>query len=112
MIQRDPKYYVTGYEGKDPRQAPFYLRSLVFDGKEGDLNTRLVDTFNNFLQDKKIFSDHCLKPAEPLGKNIPIKIIVINASENKLPTSHETARIFEDFCRTENLCFVVRIVTV
>lgn len=110
MIQRDPKYYVTGYKGKDPHKAPFYLRSLVFDGKGGDVNTRLVDSFNSFLQDKGTYSEYGLVYDGYSYKKTPSKIIVINASHDDLPTSHETARIFDDACREKGLDIKSKVV--
>lgn len=98
MIERDPKFYVTGHEGEDPRKAPFYLRALVFDKKDGDLNACLVDEFNDFLREEGMFRDCCLKAEEAAKGELPERMIVINASHDDLPTSHETARIFEDFC--------------
>jgi len=98
MIQRDPKYYVTGYEGDDPYEAPFYLRSLVFDGEEGELNTCLVNEFNDFLRKENLFSSFCLATDKTRVEKVPRKIVVVNASHDDLPTSYETARIFEDFC--------------
>ena len=55
MIERDPRYYVTGHDGDDPYDAPFYLNSLIFDGTEGDLNTHLVGAFNDAVKNKEAF---------------------------------------------------------
>jgi len=110
MIQRDPRYYVTGYKGKDPYKAPFYVRSLVFDGKEGDLNTRLVDAFNDLLQKKSMFPGHRLVADEPVKGRLPAKIVVVNASADDLPTSDETARIFDDLCREKGYAVSVKVV--
>jgi len=111
MIKRDPQYYVTGYEGKDPRKALFYLRSLVFDGKDGDLNTRLVDSFNALLQKDDIFSKYALTVKNAAsGADLPSKIIVIDASHDDLPTSRETARVFEELCREKGYVIAVSVV--
>lgn len=109
MIERDPRYYVTGYKGKDPYKAPFYVRALTFDGKDGDFNTSLVDNFNSFLEEKGMFSDFRLSIDKEEGK-VPRKIVVINASHDDLPTSHETARIFEDLCRSRGLDIPAKVV--
>lgn len=110
MIERDPRYYVTGHKGSNPFEAPFYLRALVFDGKEGDFNTQLVNEFNAFLSKENLFKEHRLV-AEPIpGGKVPSKIIVINASHDNLPTSYETARIFEDFCREKGLFIPSKVV--
>ena len=109
MIQRDPRYYMTGYTGEDPYQAPFYLRALVFDGKEGDFNTRMVDAFNSFLEEKRLFLNFHLSADREKGQT-PKKIIVINASHDDLPTSYETARIFEDLCEGKGLKIPAKVV--
>lgn len=98
MIGRDAKYYVTGYKGDDPSKASFYLRSLVFDGKEGDFNAALVERFNKFLEKDKI-SEKCKLSGDARGEKQPSKIVVINASHDDLPTSYETARIFRELCK-------------
>lgn len=114
MIERDPRYYVTGYEGDDPYKAPFYIRSLMFDGRESDLNTGLVDEFNGFLRKGNIFSNHCVISGPATAwldrGRIPARIVVINASHDDLPTSYETARIFEDFCREKGYASVAKVV--
>ena len=110
MIERDPRYYVTGHEGKDPYNAPFYIRSLVFDGREGDFNTSLVDAFNGFLRKENMFPGHHLTADGPAGARVPVKIIVINASCDDLPTSYETARIFEGLCAEKGYTVSVKVV--
>ena len=42
MIKRESKYYTAGYKVANPEIAPFYLRALVFDGKEGDFNDAAI----------------------------------------------------------------------
>jgi hypothetical protein len=101
MLEREAKYYTAGYKGDDPREAPLYLRSLVFDGPEGDFNARLVEGFNAFLRDGEIFPKLHLKPFDTY-KQFPKKIIIINASHDNLPTSYETARIFKEFLSESN----------
>ncbi|MEA3490137.1 MAG: hypothetical protein U9R44_07365 [Candidatus Omnitrophota bacterium] len=110
MIERDPRYYVTGYSGKDPYKAPFYIRSLVFDGEEGDLNTDLVDAFNRFLREGNRFSEYGLAGNTAAPEDIPDKILVINASHDDLPTSHETARVFEDYCRGKGFPIPAKVI--
>ena len=101
MIERDPKYYTTGHTGEDPYKAPFYLRSLVFDNEGGDLNTHLINEFNSFLQEEGRFRKQRLVLDEEGAEKFPEKIIVVNASHDNLPTSYETARIFEDYCKSK-----------
>ncbi|MBU0571895.1 MAG: hypothetical protein KJ995_06570 [Candidatus Omnitrophica bacterium] len=96
MLEREAKYYTAGDKGNDPLKAPLYLRSLIFDGPEGDFNAELIDLFNVFLQKKKNFSKFYLKPFTAHSL-FPKKIVVINASHDDLPTSYETARVFEKF---------------
>jgi len=99
MIQRDPKYYTTGYTGDDPYKAPFYLRSLIFDGPDGDFNTSLIKGFNRHIEGRDEFKSCRFFSDNIAGEKLPDKIVVINASHDNLPTSHETARIFQDYCR-------------
>ncbi len=110
MIERDPKYYTTGYTGEDPYRAPFYLRSLVFDNEGGDLNTQLVDEFNRLLQKNKRFQKKRLMLDERISGRLPERIIVINASHDNLPTSYETARIFEDYCGEKGYLIPAKVV--
>ena len=110
MIERDPKYYTTGHTGDDPYKAPFYLRSLVFDNEGGDLNTHLVDEFNSFLQEEGRFRKQRLVLDEKVTEKFPEKILVINASHDNLPTSYETARIFEDYCKSKGYSVPAKVI--
>ncbi len=110
LIERDAKYYIAGYKGADPWNAPFYRRSLVFDGSEGDLNTELIDAFNSFLERENIFPDHRLTTGPFDKRHVPDKIVIINASHDNLPTSYETARVFEGSFREKGLKIEVRVV--
>ena len=110
MIQRDAKYYAAGFDVKDPEDAPFYKRSLVFDGKDGDFNTGLVDGFNRYLEDNSIFKGIGLDYKEAGPSLIPSQIVVVNASHDNLPTSYETARIFEGLCSEKGLNVKVQVV--
>jgi len=104
MIQRDARFYTTGSKEKDPEKAPFYLRSLVFDGPGGDLNTRLVKSFNAFLARHKLSRTCRLLEKEKIPfPGRPSNIVVVNASHDDLPTSYETARIFDAFCREKGM---------
>jgi hypothetical protein len=97
MIERDPRYYTTGYEGNEPAEAPFYLRSLVFDGEEGDMNALLIKRFNEHIRSDDVANSCVLEPG---GRGVlPRSIVVVNASHDDLPTSYETARIFNGLCR-------------
>ena len=100
---------MTGYTGEDPYKATFYLRALVFDGKEGDFNTRMVDAFNSFLEEKRLFLNFHLSAGKEKGQS-PKRIIVINASHDDLPTSYETARIFEDLCASKAAAIPAKVV--
>jgi len=108
MIKRDPRSYGPGFED-EPEIKPFYLCSLLFDGKQGDYNTGLIDAFNSFLQENKTFSDYWLVPYGS-GGQLPEKIVVINATEYELPTSNETARIFEEYFSEKGLKIQVKVV--
>ncbi|MFH1305967.1 MAG: hypothetical protein ABIH74_06170 [Candidatus Omnitrophota bacterium] len=110
MIERDPKYYVTGHKGQEALRAPFYLRALVFDGPEGDLNTRLVNAFNDSLRKKDMFPG-CRLDLPPRGERcLPAQIVIINASGDDLPTSHETARVFRSRSVEKGYDFTVNVV--
>lgn len=110
MIDRDPIFYVTGYEGDDPYVAPFYLRALVFDGEKGDFNAELIKKFNEFLEKESAYSEHSLLYPEEGEKKLPKNIVIVNASHDNLPTSHETARVFEDFCEERGYSIPVKVV--
>jgi len=109
MIKRDPKYYTAGVKNDHPEEAPFYLRSLIFDGREGKFNTHLVDAFNKYLRDETGISRYCLNKPKLRAKMFPEKIVIINASHDKLPTSYETARIFEDFLREKRRSMRIKV---
>ena len=110
MIQRAPRYYVTGYRGKDPYKAPFYLNALVFDGKGGDLNTSLINEFNTMLMKDEAFSACRLITDTGRRGKLPVRILVVNASHDNLPTSYETARIFEDLLKEKGYAIPVEVV--
>ncbi len=110
MIQRDPKYYTAGSKANDPEQAPLYLRALVFDGPEADLNLDLVNKFNEHMREKDMFPGCRIKPDRDNTVKVPSKIIVLNASHDNLPTSYETGRIFEDFCARNGYKISVKVV--
>ena len=101
MIERDPKYYTTGYDGPDPRKAPFYINVLSFDGPEGDFNAALINKFNDFIKGLDMAGSCRLKSGSREGGEVPSRIVVVNASHDDLPTSYETARIFSAFCEAE-----------
>ncbi|MBD3379990.1 MAG: hypothetical protein GF408_05965 [Candidatus Omnitrophica bacterium] len=112
-LNRDPVFYTAGYSGKDPSRAPFYLRSLVFDGLEGDLNARLISEFNNRIRKSEAFRECRLSPADrpgKAGKVFPSRIVVVNASHDNLPTSYETARVFRDRLAEKGLGVTVKVV--
>ena len=79
MLNRKPQYYTSGYDGSDPSKAPFYLRALVFDGKEGDYNSEVIDEFNSFLSGLDLSADHSLDYGKTDSSFVPEKIIVVNA---------------------------------
>lgn len=100
MLRREAKYYVTGYEGGDPEKAPFYRRACEsFDGPEGDFNSDLIAEYNDRLKSDRTFSEEKLLFPGVMERVYPEKIVVVNASGDDLPTSHETARIFVEKIR-------------
>ena len=110
MIQRDPKFYTTGYEGKDVYQSPFYLRALFFDGHDGVFNASLVTAFNEYLKENSLSSYRLKSPVIRENKKYPKKIAIINASHDNLPTSHETGRIFDSYFRNKDLKIEVKVI--
>ncbi len=110
MIQRDAKFYAAGFEGENPREAPFYLRALVFDGKDGDFNSSLINEFNVFLENRNEGNKECLSIPLNGSDCMPRKIIIVNASHDDLPTSYETARIFENFCEEKGYGISAKVV--
>jgi len=109
MIEREARFYTAGYDGELPEEAPLYVRSLVFDETEGDFNEELIQAFNRFLIEKNIFPEHRLIKNGTL-KARPRKIIVINASQDDLPTSYETARVFSEYLEEEGMDIPVKVV--
>lgn len=99
-ICRNPNYYTTGYRGEDPSKAPFYLRSLLFDGEKGELTQELIQGFNEYLKEKDIFQGYEL--IQGSIEKIPNKVIIINASSDDLPTSYETKRVFKTIVKSRN----------
>lgn len=109
MIERNSNNYLAGYKGKESDNAPLYLRSLVFDSKEGDFNESLIRSFNAFLEKENVSRD-CKLILEEEPKKTPSKIIIINASHDDLPTSYETARVFEDYCARKGIKTSIKVV--
>jgi hypothetical protein len=109
MISRAAGYYTTGYDGENPFNAPFYLRSLLFDGKESAFNKGLIDSFNRYCE-KKVFSGCRLRLLPGRQNSYPSRIAVINASHDNLPTSYETVRVFDDYCREKGLAIRIKVV--
>ena len=110
MIQREAKYYTTGYDGVNPCESPFYLRSLVFDGENGDYNNFLINEFNQYIESKEELNKIRLDYSEGMRKQYPKKIVIINASHDDLPTSYETARVFEEYILKNKLSINVSVV--
>jgi len=110
MIKRESKYYTAGEKVSNPEKSPFYLRALVFDGKEGDFNTGLIDSFNEYLKSEDTLSRNCLDPSDFSEGIFPKKIVIINASHDKLPTSYETARIFEEYLKKKGQSVRAKVV--
>jgi len=110
MIKRESKYYTAGCKVANSEKAPFYLRALVFDGKEGDFNAKLIDSFNEYIKNEDKLSRSCLDRYAFPEKIFPKKIVIINASHDKLPTSYETARIFEEYLKVKGQSIQAKVV--
>jgi len=110
VLDRNYKHYQSAHKkGEDPKKAPLYLRSLVFDGQGGDFNAEMVGMFNAFIGKHKAFSGYKLNAGDH-GDDLPSKILIINASHDDLPTSYETAHIFEEYLKDKGMKTQVKVV--
>ena len=85
--------YQLGYDGEID-QAPFYLHALGFDGEPGSLGAELISSFNNFAQKDEVLSGYALDL--PGATRLPDTIVLIDASNDRLPTGPESFRVLQD----------------
>ncbi len=108
MIERSPKYYRVNYQGERLEDSPFYQAALSFDRKSGDYGQSIIDNFNQSLQSTPELSKFRINP-HPI-RNLPKKVVIIDASSDRLPTSPETARVIDQICRNRNYPIVTYVV--
>ncbi|MDP8217766.1 MAG: hypothetical protein P9M03_03460 [Candidatus Theseobacter exili] len=87
----------SAYQGKTPTvpetSAPFFIAAKKFDGLEAEYNGKLIDQFNKHLKINTEFNAFRLNREE--CEVSPDKIVIIDASNDSLPLSHESMRIFK-----------------
>jgi len=91
--KRFVELYTLGHEGPAV-EAPFYLHALGFDNEPGKLGAQLISSFNELAQkDKELSRDALDLPQATL---FPETIVLIDASNDRLPTGPESFRILHD----------------
>ena len=91
--QRFVELYALGHEGHIV-EAPFYLHALGFDSEPGRLGAELISSFNNLAQEDKELSKYALDLTD--ATNFPKTIVLIDASNDRLPTGPESFRVLQD----------------
>ncbi len=85
--------YTLGHEG--PRvEAPFYLHALGFDSESGRRGVELIAAFNQLAQKDAALSRYALDL--PDANRFPETIVLIDASNDRLPTGPESFRVLQD----------------
>ena len=91
--ERFIELYVLGHEGPIA-EAPFYRHALGFDGEPGKLGVELISSFNKLAQEDQELSKHALDL--PNVNHLPETIVLIDASNDRLPTGPESFRVLRD----------------
>lgn len=91
--ERFVELYTLGHAGP-VAEAPFYLHALGFDGEPGTLGAELISTFNELAQKDEALSRYSLNL--PDASHFPATIVLIDASNDRLPTGPESFRILLD----------------
>ena len=91
--QRFVELYSLGHNGPMV-EAPFYLHALGFDSEPGRLGAELISSFNKLAQKDKELSKYALDFTD--ATNFPETIVLIDASNDRLPTGPESFRVLED----------------
>ena len=91
--ERFIELYALGHHGP-AAEAPFYDHALGFDGEPGRLGAELISSFNKLAQEDEELS----KDALDLSKtdHLPETIVLIDASNDRLPTGPESFRVLLD----------------
>ena len=85
--------YALGHEGSMV-EAPFYLHALGFDSEPGRLGADLISSFNKLVQEDKELSKYALDLTD--ATSFPETIVLIDASNDRLPTGPESFRVLKD----------------
>jgi len=85
--------YTLGHQGAID-EAPFYLHALGFDGPPGQLGAELIASFNTRAQADEELSRYALNL--PDAVRYPETIVLIDASNDRLPTGPESFRVLHD----------------
>jgi len=85
--------YTLGHE-REIAKAPFYLHALGFDGEPGSLGAELISSFNTLAQKDEVLSRYALDL--PDTTLFPDTIVLIDASNDRLPTGPESFRVLQD----------------
>ncbi len=91
--ERFIKLYALGHKGPTA-EAPFYRHALGFDGEPGKLGVELISSFNKLAQEDQELSKHALDL--PNVNHLPETIVLIDASNDRLPTGPESFRVLRD----------------
>ena len=94
--QRFVELYSLGHKGPIT-EAPFYLHTLGFDSEPGKLGVELISAFNNLAQKDEELSKYALDL--PNAAHFPDTIVLIDASNDRLPTGPESFRVLQDETR-------------
>lgn len=90
-VQRSAPAYSLGFEGA-PEEAPFYRYALALDSKAGELGELLMAEANRrAAKDPELSAIALLNPSP---RALPRVIVVIDASNDGLPTGPESHRVF------------------
>ena len=91
--ERFVELYALGHAGP-VSEAPFYIHALGFDGEPGALGAELISSYNKLAQkDEALFKYSLDLPNATL---FPGTIVLIDASNDRLPTGPESFRILQD----------------
>ncbi len=105
--QRFVEFYSLGHKGPIT-EAPFYLHALGFDSEPGKLGVELISSFSKLAQKDEELSKHALDL--PDATYFPDTIVLIDASNDRLPTGPESFRVLQDETRRLGInarCYLV-----
>jgi len=94
--QRFVELYSLGHKGPIT-EAPFYLHALGFDSEPGKFGVELISSFNKLAQKDEELSKYALDL--PNATHFPDTIVLIDASNDRLPTGPESFRVLQDETR-------------